>query len=181
MQMSNAVLIDRYLFNRSDKILLDTNVWLFIECPLAHHPTKTPAYSKGLSQMLSLGCGLYADVLVISEFINRYARLEHKLYCNATRPIDFKDYRKGLEYRPLSKSIATAVRKILQHAERLESEFSRLNVDELLSDFELGCHDFNDQVIAGLCRTHGLMLITDDADFKPFDIPILTANPRLLN
>jgi predicted nuclease of predicted toxin-antitoxin system len=49
-----------------------------------------------------------------------------------------------------------------------------------MTDYESGNADFNDQIIAELCRKKQLTLITDDGDFHGQDIAILTANKRLL-
>ena len=56
-----------------------------------------------------------------------------------------------------------------------------LEMNDLLDDYAVGGFDFNDQVIAQLCKDKGLTLITNDGDFKGQDVTILTANRRLLS
>ncbi|MCG9128943.1 hypothetical protein JT359_15240 [Candidatus Poribacteria bacterium] len=41
--------------------------------------------------------------------------------------------------------------------------------------------DFNDQIIAEICKENGLILVTHDGDFKSQDITILTDNNYLLS
>ena len=53
-------------------------------------------------------------------------------------------------------------------------------MDNLLNDYATGDYDFNDQVITEICKNNGFTLITNDSDFKTQDIPILTANSKLL-
>jgi predicted nucleic acid-binding protein len=40
--------------------------------------------------------------------------------------------------------------------------------------------DINDLILAELCRSEKLKFVTHDADFASLDVPILTANRRLL-
>jgi len=54
-------------------------------------------------------------------------------------------------------------------------------MNSLLNDFETGKIDFNDQVLEDLCARRGFYLVTDDADFKTVNLPLFTANPKLLN
>ena len=63
----------------------------------------------------------------------------------------------------------------------MESGFEKLKIDTLLDAYSTGDSDFNDQVIAELCKVKGLTLITHDGDFKGQGISILTANRYLLN
>ena len=53
-------------------------------------------------------------------------------------------------------------------------------MNALLNDYATGDYDFNDQVITEICKNNGFTLITNDGDFKTQEIPILTANAKLL-
>jgi predicted nuclease of predicted toxin-antitoxin system len=55
-----------------------------------------------------------------------------------------------------------------------------IDVDALLGRYEVGKADFNDQILAQLCRREELTLITDDGDFRGSGLKIVTANRRLL-
>ncbi|MGH8547812.1 MAG: hypothetical protein ACRERU_04290 [Methylococcales bacterium] len=50
----------------------------------------------------------------------------------------------------------------------------------MIDEYAAGDSDFNDQVIAELCKKRGLKLVTDDGDFGRYEISIVTANRRLL-
>lgn len=41
--------------------------------------------------------------------------------------------------------------------------------------------DFNDQVLAELCKSRNLTLVTHDGDFKDLGLNLLTANQSLLS
>jgi len=55
-----------------------------------------------------------------------------------------------------------------------------LNIVALVDEYEKGNSDFNDQVLAELCKSKGLTLVTDDSDFADTGLTIVTANQRLL-
>ncbi len=80
----------------------------------------------------------------------------------------------------MAQSIATHVKQIMKHSTRIESDFVTLPIDDLLTDYETGNFDFNDQVITEICKSNGFTLITNDSDFKTQEVPILTANSNLL-
>lgn len=39
--------------------------------------------------------------------------------------------------------------------------------------------DFNDQILAEICRINNIKLVTHYADFGGYNLTILTANPKL--
>ena len=93
---------------------------------------------------------------------------------------NFKQFRKSQDFKPIAQDIAADIKQILKHCVRIENGFETLPIDELLNEYALGNADFNDQVIATLCRNKGLILITDDGDFRNNEIQVVTANKRLL-
>jgi predicted nucleic acid-binding protein len=120
---------------------------------------------------------IYIDVLVASEFINTYARLQWRLSAPGE---EFKAFRNSPDFRPVAREIADNVKRVLSHCSRVESGFDALDADDLLDEYAQGGADFNDQVIRNLCRSRSLKLITDDRDFNGQGIAVLTANRRLL-
>ncbi len=55
-----------------------------------------------------------------------------------------------------------------------------INGETSVDEYAAGESDFNDQIIAVLCKRKGLKLVTDDGDFHGQGIPVVTANRRLL-
>lgn len=123
---------------------------------------------------------IFVDVLVLSEFINAWARFTYNKLPASMKPKDFKTYRNSAAFRPVAKGIADACRRMLGFAARIDSEFASLNIDAVLGGYEAGRADFNDHVVAELCDKKQLILMTDDADLKGLTLNILTENRRLL-
>ena len=178
MMKHKAAKVSRYKFTSEDKLFLDANIWLYLHGP--HKPAPSwvvNIYSKTFRRILKAKSQIYIDVLVLSEFINRYARMKWEVIAQAK---SFKDFRNSSHFQPVAQDIAADAKLVLQHCSRIESGFSTLAIDDLLTDYAAGNSDFNDQVIVEMCRSNGLTLITNDGDFKSQGIPVLTANKRLL-
>ncbi|MBN1596456.1 PIN domain-containing protein [candidate division FCPU426 bacterium] len=169
--------VETYKFSGEDRIFIDTNVWFHIHGPQVRPDSNNGVYSKAFKDILSAKSRIFIDVLVLSEFINRYARLQHRISNDTT---DYKRWRKSEDFEPIAKSIADVTRRIIRCCKRIDSCFGSVDVDVLLNDFEKMCPDFNDQILIEICKTNNLKFLTHDSDFKNKDISILTANPRLL-
>ena len=170
--------VKNYNFTAGDKLFLDANIWLYLhgpQQPRAASYVKT--YSDAYKRMLSAQSQIYIDVLIVSEFVNRYARLQHKFAASGQ---NFKAFRNSPAFKKHAQDIADDVKRVLRHCSRIESGFATLKIIDLLDDFAAGGSDFNDQVIAALCRRMGLTLVTHDSDFNAPGISVLTANQSLL-
>lgn len=182
-RMANGALdITQYTFSATDELLLDTNVWMFVHGPVGPgRSAQVALYSGALARILDAGSHMYIDVLILSEFINSYARLMHNIVrFNPGIPRDFKRFRASAMFKPIAQDIALAVRRVLKNCEQVDSGFDMLDIDALVSEYEQGNSDFNDLVITDLCKRRGLTLITDDSDFKGSALTVLTANKNLL-
>ena len=170
--------VNNYEFTSNDRLFLDTNIWLYIYGPQKPNDNPGAIYSQAFRRILAEQSCIYIDVLVVSEFINTYARQKWKL----VRPeIErFKDFRNGLDFKSVARDIADNVKRMVNHCLRIEDDFVALEIDSLLDAYAAGVSDFNDQMIAELCKRKGLTLITHDRDFKGQRIPMLTANQHLL-
>jgi predicted nucleic acid-binding protein len=168
-----------YVFTSEDKVFLDTNIWMLVfGPPWPKDKSRVSTYSGVFAQLLAAGCSIYIDALVVSEFVNAYARLRWNV---AGKPHgDFKRFRQSSHFKPLAQDIASDARRVLKHCDRVESGFETVDIADVLNEFEAGDSDFNDQMLARICKTQGFKLLTDDGDFRGQDIPILTANQRLL-
>lgn len=176
---NRALAVNTYNFTPDDELLLDTNIWLFFYGPQKPGNERVAAYSEAFAKILAAGCRIYIDVLIVSEFINAYARMKWGILEKPRG--DFKQFRRSLDFKPIAQDIVGDIRQVLKHCSRLENGFEKLDIDGLISEYAEGDSDFNDQVIAALCRRKGLKLITDDSDFRGRGIPVVTANKRLLD
>ena len=128
--------------------------------------------------MLDAGSQLFLDVFVLSEFINRFARLEMiRLDPSQT---DFKVFRESAIFPDVANAIGAQVDLILTICKPIDHPFSEWNHADLLNDFAKGTVDFNDQLITENCRKHNLAVLTNDRDFTEGGIPVFTANKKLL-
>jgi predicted nucleic acid-binding protein len=176
--MPQAEEISRYDFQSSDELLLDANVWLFVYGPHKPGYKQVDAYSQALARIKAAHSRIYIDVLIVSEFINTYARLKWKQKFNHYRK--FKQFRQSKDFKPVAQDIAADLKYVLRHCTRVTSGFEELDIDSLIADYAAGNSDFNDQVLAALCRRTGWKLVTDDSDFKGQGITVITANRHLL-
>ena len=170
--------IQEHVFQSRERLFLDANVWLFVYGPVVRRSPRSSTYSGALASIRDAGCPIFLDVLVVSEFINAFARLEHKR--SASGNVAFKEFRKTPDFKPIATDIAQNAKRIVKQCQRCETGFTAADVDALMGEFELGDSDFNDQMIAEICRTNELQLVTDDGDFKSVGLSILTANRALL-
>ena len=178
---NNSAEISAYAFTQNDEFLFDTNIWFSIYGPARPGDRKAVIYSRALSQMLAVKCQIYVEVLILSEYVNRYARLKHNILKSGPGiDQDFKQFRKSPAFKPVASDIAGDVRQILKHCERIESDFSPIDIASLIDEFEKGDSDFNDQILAELCKCRNLKLVTHDSDFKDRGLNIVTANRDLL-
>ncbi|MEW6750616.1 MAG: PIN domain-containing protein [Candidatus Latescibacterota bacterium] len=173
-----AKAVETYDFQPEEALFLDANVWLLVHGPQKPGDPRVAAYSEALAKILTAQSRIYIDVLVVSEFINTYARVKWQLIAPHIKP--FKAFRKSPDFTPVAKDIVADVKQVLKHCRRIESGFAACDLEELTADYALGDADFNDQVIAALCKRKGLTLVTDDGDFRDQGIPLVTANKRLL-
>ena len=170
--------IDRHSFAATDSLFLDANVWIYIFSPHGIDRRWERLYSAAFDRIVAAKSQLFTDVLVISEFINTYARIKWKQSAFAGE--NFKRFRDKNEFKPIAEEISAHAKKIVARCSRLESGFADIQTSSLLSNYATGKCDFNDQIIAALCCKQHLTLVTHDGDFKSQGLHILTANQRLL-
>jgi len=173
-----ATAIDSYDFKPEDELFLDTNIWMFVYGPQRPGDAKAAVYSQALSRILAAQSRIYIDVLILSEFINTYARLK---WNQTASHIKFKAFRNSPDFKPVAQDIAADVKLVLKHCLQIEDGFEVLDLDDLMDGYAAGECDFNDQIIVALCKRKGLKLVTDDGDFNAQEIPLVTANRRLLS
>jgi predicted nucleic acid-binding protein len=169
--------ISTYVFQPADELLLDTNVWFSIYGIREPGDRRATIYSRALGRILAAGCRIYIDALIVSEFINRYARVKYGLIDPG---VPFKVFRGGPMFKLIAQGIAVDAKKVMKHCTQLESDFETLDVEALLDEYADGDEDFNDLVLAELCKSRGLKLVTDDGDFRDKGLSIVTGNARLL-
>ena len=194
-----AIAVNQYNFNSKDRLFLDANIWLYLYCPQGSREYWVRTYSNVFDRILDAESLIYIDVLVVSEFVNTFARQEFDLAKQAlelakqegtlteqelelakSHLCSFKSFRNSPDFELIAQGITAAVKQIMKHCSQVESCFTTLNMDDLLTNYDTGNFDFNDQVITEICKSNEFTLITNDGDFKTQEISILTANQFLL-
>ena len=166
-------------FRRHRRLLIDTNVWIYLNGPQVWDNPEKREYSEALKKIRQAKCDVFIDVVVLSEFMNRYLRIKFEAW-KPDKSAEFKDFRSSTDYPAVAKDVADAVRGILRTCQLVDSGFESIDMEALLADFEEGRRDFNDQILAELCKTKDLTLITHDSDFKGYGITALTANQKMI-
>jgi predicted nucleic acid-binding protein len=166
-------------FAATDKILPDANIWLYLYGPAANPAAwQVRTYSGVFAGILTAKSQLYIDVLVLSEFVNRFVRLEWKRL--APGIADFKVFRQTRDYPPVALFVQSQVAQILTVCKPVNHYFAEWNLTTLLNEFSTGATDLNDQLLVESCRKHDLAILTNDKDFTDGGINVLTAHTTLL-
>ena len=114
--------LSTYRFRETDRLLFDANVWLFLHSPqYGPDDGRVRIYSAAVKNIFAARSRIFIDALVLSEFINAWARFAYNTLPAAAKPRDFKTYRNSSAFKTVAKSIADACRRILAHAMRIES------------------------------------------------------------
>lgn len=162
------------------QLFFDANVLLYLFGGNNPSTWTTDTYSSIFSQCLKMGNGLCVDVFVISEFINRFLRLEYAKYLknNNLNPqqIEFKNFRSQPYGIQASQDVELIVKgTILNKFSLVGKLFDTASIHSI----NLVNSDFNDELIIKTCQEHRCVLVTNDADFSGANVDILTANTRL--
>jgi len=175
-------------FDAAHPVFFDANVWLSLYAPPSGGNDPWAAhYSVVLNRIIENKVPVFLDATVLSEYLNRYCRIEFQAYEDYEHPKDkrtFKEFRTQDfgTYKPIATDAASRVREMFEipTIKRINGDFAKMNISAMLDEFEQGKSDWNDQQIVDLCQRNGCALLTNDADFKDASIDILTCHSKLL-
>lgn len=177
--------VENYAFSAQDRLFLDTNVLLWMygrQLPAkAKDETKEDArcnklYTDADKMIRAKKSAVYFNTVVISEFATvsmrkRFGRRELKKLQQINDPT------LRLAAEDVRKDVALILNR--ESAHFLEDSFNAKTVLKMFDEFVQKNYDFNDLIIARICRNHRLTLVTHDIDFANRDIPIITANEEM--
>jgi len=181
--MSNIVNIKSYTPRSDENYFFDCNIWLFNFCPIGNYSKKQQeAYSYFLGSIKTNRANIFINSLVLSEFVNRYLRLDFDRWkkspeCTEISPDFKKNYIPSERYKLIVTSVEKAIRDILKLTEKISDDFHRISesLDGVYSHFQ---HiDFNDSYYYEFCKKNNFILVSDDQDFakiKDNTVKILT-------
>jgi predicted nucleic acid-binding protein len=180
--------IRSFKYKEEHHFLIDANVWLDVFGPFPRS-RRSGAYTTAMQDMRVKKSKIHLDVLILSEFINRYARILYQIELlkysglNDEEKPKYKQFRDSPEFKLVAEEIRIVTKDIINTATVCCSPDFNCDKAKAFTDvFGRDCVDFNDQIIADSCKTKTLLLVTDDGDFQNYDgISILTANPRSIS
>lgn len=169
-----------YAFLPGEPILVDANVWLYLHPPAAQPtPSWAAAYSGVYSRLLRAKARPVVDALILSEYLNRYVRLEYDATWKASYP-KFKDFRQSPGGVNVLQAAVAEISHILKTTVAYDTPLSKVDLPAVLNAVQSGTLDFNDGLLIQNCRLHGWKLLTNDIDMSVGGIELLTANKKLL-
>lgn len=164
----NKYVDQSHLINKENKYLVDTNILLYLygDIALRTENQKIKKLSEKFNNALDMGCDVYVPAIVISEFINRYHKLEFKRIKKNLKnnKLNYKrDYRDTRIYEENNRFImATIKESILSRCKMIEDGFTEFYKDKLLGE-NIG-QDFNDIIIINIANKNNCYLISADID-----------------
>jgi len=168
--------IRSYAFDPSASYFVDTNVWFRALGRISARDWRARVYLDAVRRLRASKAKTFIDAIVMSEFANAWARFAFHRAGEA----DFKMFRRSSAFKVIARTIAESLHEILSFATPVGTAFANIDVASLVAAFETGDHDFNDLLIVETCRSKSFVLVTDDADMKGSDVPIVTGNQGLL-
>jgi predicted nucleic acid-binding protein len=161
-------------------LFFDANVLLYLFGGAPYPQWAVNAYSGLFSQCLKLGNTLCLDVFVLSEFVNRFLRIEYESYLKARKmdrnQVNFKQFRFIDEGIQAAQDVEAVVKgRLLKQFKIVGKLFDESDI----ASIGLVDTDFNDALIVKTCEAHQCVLVTHDADFISANIDILSANQKL--
>lgn len=163
-------------------LFFDANVLIYLFAGAISKSTTWAinAYAVILKNSIRHGCTLFIDAIVLSEFINRFLRLEYEKHLKAQKlsrqNFQFKDYRATNEGQKAAQDVELIVKnQILKLFQILHTTADNNDIAAM----SLANKDFSDLLIIQTCIKNNCILITNDADFSGCSLDILTENKKL--
>lgn len=176
--MSEIYNLSEYKFSRDEGVFFDTNVWINLHFPHPNSKKRASSYSRAFQKILSARSRIFIDVIVLSEFVNVFIKMEQREFTGST--YDYKSFRRSSDFVQVANALGIYLSKIFHHATKIGTEFVEIDGSILITGLQTQSCDFNDLIIAETCKRSNLKLITDDRDFADLDVSIITANSALL-
>jgi predicted nucleic acid-binding protein len=180
MVKNKAYDVSSYSFVSKEAILIDANIWMYLFPPPSSFKSKFVfSYSKAFSKLLKAEANPILDPMVLSEYLNRYCRIEWEA-CYKKQYPKFKDFRNSRASSNVIETAQSFASKIVSFCCVHSIASNQLDLQQILADFASDQVDFNDAVLIDICKKGNLKIMTNDGDFQVGGIDVLTSNSRLL-
>ncbi|HEY5124525.1 MAG TPA: hypothetical protein VIK14_12400 [Ignavibacteria bacterium] len=156
-----------YTPKASDIFFFDNTIWMYLFCPLGdYNKKKQKHYSSFLKSIGSSNSTIFITSLILSEFTNRYLRLDFDLWKKETSKFTAsfkKDYIGTQRYKDTISEIVVSIKNILGLCEKTPDNFNAININNVFN--HLSFIDFNDSYYIELANLGKYKIVTDDYDF----------------
>lgn len=164
-----------------ERVLVDTNVWIYVEWNNNPNSRTSQAYSNALSRFAKQGIELVTNDYVLGELANKCSKFEYDRLSKITTSLPkYKLYRQSDAYRDVMQNVTDTCIRILDLCEYLPIYASKVECIEHVNSSTSGKMDFSDLVLSGFCRKQKIAILTHDADFSGCGATLITANRALL-
>lgn len=180
MPKNSILRVQDYSIKADDVFLFDNNVWMYLFCPLANFQKdkRQRIYSNLFNNILSRKRPIFINSLILSEFSNRYLRLDYDLANKDDGksiakqfPFYKRDYVGSPRYLKTVSDLKIAMSKIIGVCERASDDFNSINLTDVFTLFQkIG---FNDSYYLYFAQRKNWIIVTDDSDFLGPNVPDL--------
>ena len=172
--------VSSYSPKSGDVFFFDNCIWMFLYCPMGNvNKSKEIAYSSFLESIISSRATIFINSIVLSEFANRYLRLDFELLKKENPSLSNykRDYVGSERYQNIVECINSSIKSILKVCEKTSDNFNCINIDKVTNHFKK--IDFNDSYNIELSALNRYKFVTDDKDFISYEmhnVEIITEN-----
>ena len=173
-------------FDPGRAVFFDTNIWLalFPATEISSYKKDWAiSYSVLFERLIKFKVSIVINPMVMSEYINRFCRIEHEAYCMSMESVEYKDFRNGPDFSYVASAASEAAKEILSTPViAIKGVDSDSSLDEAIESFKTGRIDFNDSLYVDTCVKNEWPIVTNDSDFGYTDkaIEVWTANDKLI-
>jgi predicted nucleic acid-binding protein len=173
--------ITEYAPKSLDVFFFDNSVWMYLFCPLgSYNNIKQKRYSSFLQNIKSSNSTIFICSLVLSEFSNRYLRMDFERWKDETRnnlAVFKSEYIGTQRYNNTILEIKRNIKQILSFCDITPDNFNAIDINAIFTHFsEI---DFNDSYFIELAKLGNWKIVTDDHDFircSSHNLEIITSN-----
>lgn len=170
-------------FDKEQPVFFDANAWLSIYPATSNETNRNWAcdYTDLYKRLTKYNAPIMINAMVMSEYINRFCRIEHEAYCKSYKFVEYKEYRNSGDFKYTAAAAAGSAKEILETACQVGID-GELDLESCVSDVKTGSVDFNDSVYIATCLRNGWPIVTNDSDFvsPKLELEIWTANDSML-
>ena len=158
-------------------LVFDTNIWLRVQGYFTDPKDKrSRTYSWFYKKALEKECPIFLPAPVLSEFVG--VSLNAKARETGWKREHGKIH-KCSDFKEWMSDISDDAYHLINDCALIDDQFTGFEIDSLFSSAANGGIDFNDLLIAEICKMNGLSLVTDDIDMKGQAVDIITANRNI--